>query len=200
MAVGSIIGAAFGRIITSFVEDILMPPVGLLIGKVDFSSLFLHLSSETYATLAAAKEAGAATINTLIAGIPRILYGMAKDGALPAIFAYLHPRFKTHWVGIIIIGVIPVIGANWIQGNNDGILAMILAAVCAWIFSYILVNISVVVLRRQRPDLDRPYKTPLYPLPQVVGTIGMLVTLWYIAPPFLTRGQIYTPGGIMLAI
>jgi amino acid transporter len=144
--------------------------------------------------------AGAATINTLIAGIPRILYGMAKDGAAPAVFAYLHPRFKTPWVGIGIVGIIPVVGAIWIQGNIDGILALILAAVCAWIFSYILVNISVMVLRSKRADLNRPYKTPFYPLPQVVGTIGMLITLWYIAPPFLTRGQIYIPFLIMLVL
>jgi len=63
MAVGIIIGAAFGRIITSFVNDILMPPLGLIIGKVDFSSLFLNISGTSYPTLAAAKAAGAATIN-----------------------------------------------------------------------------------------------------------------------------------------
>jgi large conductance mechanosensitive channel len=63
MAVGIIIGAAFGRIITSFVSDIVMPPIGLLVGKVDFSSLFLNISGTDYPTLAAAKAAGAATIN-----------------------------------------------------------------------------------------------------------------------------------------
>jgi large conductance mechanosensitive channel len=63
MAVGIIIGAAFGRIVTSFVEDMLMPPLGLLIGKVDFSNLFFSLSGQTYETLAAAKQAGAATVN-----------------------------------------------------------------------------------------------------------------------------------------
>jgi large conductance mechanosensitive channel len=63
MAVGIIIGAAFGRIITSFVSDIIMPPLGLLIGKVDFSSLFLNISGTSYPTLAQAKAAGAATIN-----------------------------------------------------------------------------------------------------------------------------------------
>ena len=56
MAVGIIIGAAFGKIITSFVGDILMPPLGLLLGKVDFSSLFLSLSG-SYPSLAAAKAA-----------------------------------------------------------------------------------------------------------------------------------------------
>ena len=63
MAVGIIIGAAFGKIITSFVGDILMPPVGLLLGKVDFSNLFVNISGKSYDTVAAAKAAGAATIN-----------------------------------------------------------------------------------------------------------------------------------------
>ena len=63
MAVGIIIGAAFGGIVSSFVNDILMPPLGMLIGKVDFSKLFLTLKGEQFATLAQAKAAGATTIN-----------------------------------------------------------------------------------------------------------------------------------------
>ena len=63
MAVGIVIGMAFGKIVTSFVEDVLMPPIGRLIGRVDFSNLFVSLSGQHYDTLAAAKAAGAATIN-----------------------------------------------------------------------------------------------------------------------------------------
>jgi large conductance mechanosensitive channel len=63
MAVGIIIGAAFGKIITSLVTDVMMPPVGLVLGHVDFSSLFLNISGKSYDSLAAAKAAGAATIN-----------------------------------------------------------------------------------------------------------------------------------------
>ena len=63
MAVGIIIGAAFGKIVTSFVGDVLMPPLGLLLGKMDFSSLFIDLSGQHHPTIAAAKAAGAATIN-----------------------------------------------------------------------------------------------------------------------------------------
>lgn len=63
LAVGVIIGAAFGKIITSLVNDVLMPPIGLLLGQVDFSNLFINLSSTHYPTLAAAKAAGAPTIN-----------------------------------------------------------------------------------------------------------------------------------------
>lgn len=63
MAIGIIIGAAFGKIVSSIVTDIIMPPIGLLLGKVDFSTLFINLSAESYPSLAAAKAAGAATIN-----------------------------------------------------------------------------------------------------------------------------------------
>ena len=63
MAVGIIIGVAFGKIVTSFVSDVLMPPLGLLLGQMDFTNLFVTLSQGSYPTLAAAKEAGAATIN-----------------------------------------------------------------------------------------------------------------------------------------
>ncbi|HUT40687.1 MAG TPA: large conductance mechanosensitive channel protein MscL [Gammaproteobacteria bacterium] len=63
MAVGIVIGAAFGKIVSSFVKDVLMPPLGKLMGGVDFSNLFINLGTESYASLAAAQEAGAATIN-----------------------------------------------------------------------------------------------------------------------------------------
>ena len=63
MAVGIIIGAAFASIVKSLVADIIMPPIGLLLGGVDFSDLFITLSGGEYASLAEAQEAGAATIN-----------------------------------------------------------------------------------------------------------------------------------------
>jgi large conductance mechanosensitive channel len=63
MAVGIIVGAAFGGIVTSFVNDVLMPPIGLLLGRVDFANLFVTLRGDQLATLAQAKAAGATTIN-----------------------------------------------------------------------------------------------------------------------------------------
>ena len=63
MAIGIIIGAAFGKIVSSFVADVLMPPIGLLLGKVDFSNLFINLSGQTFPSVEAAKAAGAATLN-----------------------------------------------------------------------------------------------------------------------------------------
>jgi large conductance mechanosensitive channel len=66
LAVGVVIGAAFGKIVSSFVGDLLMPPIGLALGKVDFSSMFVALDGKSYATVAAAKAAGA----------PVLAYGM----------------------------------------------------------------------------------------------------------------------------
>ncbi|HTM69121.1 MAG TPA: large conductance mechanosensitive channel protein MscL [Candidatus Binatia bacterium] len=63
LAVGVVIGAAFGKIITSLVSDIITPPISLLLGRVNFASLYINLSGVPYATLADAKEAGAVTIN-----------------------------------------------------------------------------------------------------------------------------------------
>jgi large conductance mechanosensitive channel len=63
MAVGIIIGAAFGKIVSSLVEDVIMPPIGRLLGPVDFSGLFINLSSTPYATLAEAKADNVATLN-----------------------------------------------------------------------------------------------------------------------------------------
>ena len=63
LAIGIVIGAAFGKIVTSFVEDVLMPPIGLALGNVDFSNLFINLSGKDYPSVAAAKAAGAATLN-----------------------------------------------------------------------------------------------------------------------------------------
>ena len=63
LSVGLVVGAAFGKIVTSFTNDILMPPIGLAIGEVDFSSLFINLSKTHYPTMAAAKAAGAPTLN-----------------------------------------------------------------------------------------------------------------------------------------
>ena len=63
MAVGIIIGAAFGKIVSSLVKDIIMPPIGLLMGNVDFTNLFVNLSDKEFASLADAQKAGAATVN-----------------------------------------------------------------------------------------------------------------------------------------
>jgi len=142
--------------------------------------------------------ASAATINTLLAGLPRILYGMALAGSLPRFFAYLHPRFETPIVAIGFVAIIPAIYAIVIDGNIERILHLVLAGVCAWVFAYVLVNLSLISLRLRRPDLPRPYRSPFFPVPQIVASLGMLVAIWYIAPAGMERRDIYIPFALVL--
>ncbi|WP_430443896.1 MAG: APC family permease [Pseudomonas piscis] len=144
--------------------------------------------------------AGAATINTLMAGLPRILYGMAQDGALPKVFTYLHPRFKTPLLCIAVAVMIPCLHAWWLGGSTDSIMHLVLAAVCAWSTAYLLVTLSVVMLRIRRPDLPRPYKSPWFPLPQILSSVGILLGMWFITPPGMNPRDIYLPFGSMLGL
>lgn len=144
--------------------------------------------------------AGAATINTMMAGLPRILYGLARDGALPRAFAYLHPRHRSPVLGIVVSAAIPIAHTVFIGGNVDRIMPLVLAAVCAWATGYVLVNLSVLLLRWRRPDLARPYRSPLLPLPQILASAGLLLAMAYITPPGMDPRQIYVPFGVMLGL
>lgn len=144
--------------------------------------------------------AGAATINTLMAGLPRILYGMAVDGALPKAFAYLHPKYRSPVVGIVVSALIPIAHVVWIRGDIDRILPLVLAAVCAWGTAYLMVNVSVVLLRIRRPDLARAYRSPLFPLLQIVASVGILIAIWHITPPHIQPRDVYVPFGVMLGL
>lgn len=144
--------------------------------------------------------AGAATLNTLMAALPRILYGMALDGALPRAFAYLHPRFKTPVLGILVAVSVPCVHAWYLKGNVDKIMNLVLAAVCSWGVAYLLVTLSVVSLRIRRPDMPRAFRSPLFPLPQVISSVGIVLGIWYVVPPGMNPRDIYVPFLWMLGI
>ncbi|MFC0180169.1 APC family permease [Thorsellia kenyensis] len=144
--------------------------------------------------------AGGATINTLMAAVPRILYGMAVDGALPKIFGYLHPKYKTPVFSILIAVVLPCVHAFWIQGDIDKIFPLVLAAVCSWGVAYLLVTLSIVILRIRRPDYPRAYKSPFFPIPQIISSIGIVIAIVFITPPGMNASAVYVPFGIILAL
>jgi large conductance mechanosensitive channel len=92
LAVGFIMGAAFGKIVSSFTNDVLMPPIGLLLGQVDFSSLYINLSSKQFATLADAKAAGA----------PAIAYGMFINTVIDFVIVALAVFVLVKWVNRLV--------------------------------------------------------------------------------------------------
>lgn len=88
MTIGIVIGVAFADLVKSFVTDILMPPIGLLIGRVDFANLYINLSQQTYPSLAEAEEAGA----------PLIKYGVFFNNLINYIILALVIFFLIRWV------------------------------------------------------------------------------------------------------
>jgi len=93
-----------------------------------------------------------------------------------------------------------MIGSFLVGDNIDGVISLILSAICSWIFFYILINISVIILRNKRPEVARSYKVPFYPLPQIIASVGLVITFFYLAPPDIPASQIYIPFFIMLGI
>lgn len=135
--------------------------------------------------------ATASTMNTVIAAVPRMLYGMAHAGQVPAIFKWLHPRFRTPWAGILFMFACPfgmlLTGIATVQA----IVTLTIAAAFCWLVTYVIAHVNVIVLRCRYPELTRPFRTPLYPLPQLVGIAGILLVMWNIYPDPSIRTQIY---------
>lgn len=77
---------------------------------------------------------------------------------------------------------------------------LILAAVCAWGVAYLLVTLSVVMLRIRRPDLPRAYRSPWFPLPQIISSVGIIIAIVNITPPGMDSRQVLVPFGIMLGL
>jgi amino acid transporter len=140
------------------------------------------------------------TLNAVVAGVPRILYGMALTRQLPAPFAWLIPATRAPWVGIIVIAAIPA-GMNLAgQAEGAGFIQLILAGVLGWVTAYVLIHISVMLLRRREPGAERPYRSPLVPVPQLLG-IGLLgLAAYKIAPPGIEASSIYWRWFIFLVI
>src|SRR3954471_22130878 len=114
------------------------------------------------------------TLNALLAGVPRLLYGMSFTRQAPRQFGYLLPATRAPVVGIIVMALIPI-GMNVFDAASSGtFIELVLAGVLGWATAYILIHISLAILRVKEPNAVRPFRSPLFPLPQLIGT-GLLV-------------------------
>jgi APA family basic amino acid/polyamine antiporter len=102
----------------------------------------------------------------MLMGQPRIFYAMAKDQLLPSGFAKVHPRFQTPYVTTILTGVISATVAGFVPINILGELVSI-----GTLLAFVIVCIGIIILRKKRPDLPRPFKTPLVPLIPILGAL-----------------------------
>ncbi len=139
--------------------------------------------------------AAASSIDTLIAAIPRMLYGLAREGMLPRIFAYVNPRFRTPWVAICAVTLL-IAAPLALAITIDTIITLILIAAVTWLVSYIIAQVDVIVLRRKYPDARRPFKTPFYPVPQVLGIAACVYMIFSVHPDPATRNTIWLFAGL----
>ena len=144
--------------------------------------------------------ASASLLNTVLAGVPRMLSGMADNGQAFPILKYKHPRWNTPVVAILFVAALPVVGIVWSGGDPGSILPLTIAASVAWLLAYIMAQVSLIVLRRRYPRRPRPFKVPGYPLIPVLAIAGMIFVVSYSSPAPEMTGQIVRYTGIVLAL
>ena len=148
----------------------------------------------------AAITATCSTVNTTLAAVPRMLYGMAHNAQTFSIFKKLHGKYQTPWVAIVFIAFVTGVPILIYGANADAILLLLTGAAVSWLIAYVIAHIDVMVLRYRMPNASRPFKTPLYPLPQILGIAGMVYAIIYAAPSPELKGQVFSIAGAVLGI
>lgn len=163
---------------------------------IDYANVVFGKSGLVIAAVMAI-AATCSTMNTVLSAVPKMLHGMAEN---KQVFPQLKAvnKHDAPWVGILMMAVC-IIVPFFIFGI-DSLIPLIIAATTSWLLAYCVAHINVIVLRKRLPDQERPYRTPFYPLPQVLGVIGMLYVAANNSPaPELTQ-LVYTIAGSILLV
>ncbi len=165
---------------------------------VDLATALLGRIGQVWMSLASIL-ASATTMNTVLCALPRMLYGMAKKGQLPSFLGKLNrfqvPSVATYLVALAILTPL-VIGV----ATASTFVIYILASTFTWVIGYIIAHVDLIVLRIKRPEIRGGFRTPLFPVPQLLSLAGLVWILFDISPdPALTR-SIYTIAVVFLGI
>jgi amino acid transporter len=144
--------------------------------------------------------ATSSVINSVTASLTRLLYGMAQRGQLPSVFARLHPRWGTPWFGILFIFLLMATPMIVLARQKDLILLLLLSSVTFFMVGYMVAHANVILLRKRYPGHARPFKTPWYPLPQIVGILGMTYAIWDNSPSAEMSKKVYLNSAIIFVI
>lgn len=139
------------------------------------------------------------TVNTLLAAIPRIIFGMAQNGQLPSVFGQLN-RWQTPWAGILLQGFLFIVFLLTGIASVEAILVLILAGAFCWFITYIIAHLNVIILRYKYPNVERSFKSPLGIIPQVLGILGMVYMMIEVYPDPELKAQIYRLAFTFLAL
>jgi len=154
----------------------------------------------TFIIVVFAITTSSSTVNILLATTPRLFYGMAHHNQLPAILKKIHPRWDTPWFGILLFAALAAIPLLLFGEKGDVIIMLITSAASLWLVAYIISHINVLILRRRYKDFKRPFKTPLYPWPQIIGIIGMGYALWNNSPSAEIQKDVLINGAVIIGI
>ena len=141
------------------------------------------------------------TLNALLAGVPRILYGMGLTRQLPSFFSYLLPATRAPVVGIAVVALMPILMNVFVDlGQSQNFIKLILAGVLGWATAYLLIHLTVILLRRREPGARRPFRSSFVPVPQLIGSGLLALAAFKIFPDPEIREDIYIYYGIFLAV
>ncbi|WP_409439468.1 APC family permease [Psychromonas sp. GE-S-Ul-11] len=169
---------------------------GSPIPYLDYSSAVFGKSGLLIATIMGI-AATCSTINTVLASVPRMLSGMADNKqAFPQL--NIKNRYQAPWVAIIMIAVLTSI--PFLLLGIDSLILLVIAATTSWLLAYIVAHINVMVLRKRMPNHNRPYRSPFFPIPQVLGIVAMVYVAINNSPsPEMTQA-VFTISGTILCI
>lgn len=149
-------------------------------------------------TAVIALTAAGSTFNTSIAGVARMLYGMAVNGQLPRVFARLDRRTQTPWVSVLMLGSLSVSAYFYFRGAQDAVISLMISAATVWLLVYMVAHVDLIILRRRYPAFPRPFRSPWYPWFQVTGIVAMIALIVNNSPsPEMTR-TVYTNTGLLI--
>lgn len=170
--------------------------VGSPIPYLDYINAVFGQAGLVIATVMAL-AATCSTVNTILASIPRMLHGMAMQGQVFPQFKALN-RFDAPWVGIVVMAACTSVPFLFL--DIDSLIVLVIAATTSWLLAYMVAHINVIVLRKRMPEHKRPYKTPFYPVPQILGIIGMGYVALNNSPSPEMTSLVYTITGGILAL
>lgn len=116
-------------------------------------------------------------VNAVLAGISRLLQGMAQNGQAFGFLAWRHARYDSPWAAIGAITVAFGMPILLMGDRPETIMNLVIAASTAWLIAYIVAHINLIVLRRRYPQAKRPFRSPFFPWPQVIGIGGMVYVI-----------------------
>lgn len=147
-----------------------------------------------------AVTAAGSTFSTGMAGLSRMLYGMAKNNQLPRIFGSVHPTLKTPWFGLLFPSACATLLYIVFKNSQDAVILMMISAATVWLLVYLVAHLNLIVLRKRYPHYSRPYRSPFYPIPQMIGIISMIYLIIHNSPtPEMTK-DVYLNVGLIVGL